>query len=154
LFLGGDFRDQTSEGFGEQGDREATGLDLKGEENLLEEFKDGAGIGSDGNNSVLRRMKRARGVAEGGGFTRSDLSRDDTDGTEFEGIKESVCQSLEAGQRIKILDPDILREGISLKAEKVFIANHCSVSFRRVFLPDRRVSSEVRRDNFVGVRCW
>ena len=72
-----------------------------------------------------------------GGFPRTDLSGDDTEGTQIEGIVESVCKSFEAGQRIEVLDLDVLRERFSLKAEEVLIANHRPASFRRVSPLDR-----------------
>ena len=53
LFFGSDFGDKTTESFGEKGDGEATGLDLKGKQDLLEEFEDGTGVGGNGNDSVF-----------------------------------------------------------------------------------------------------
>jgi hypothetical protein len=136
-FLGGDFREDSSEGFGQEGDGEGTRLDLEGEEDLLEEFEDGSGVGGDGDDSVLRGVERTRGIAERGGFTRSHLSGNDTDGTQFKGIEESVCEGLESRQGIEVLDLDVLREGFSLEAKEMLIASHHPVSFRRVFPPDR-----------------
>ena len=42
-------------------------VDLEREQDLLEEFEDGAGVGGDGNDPVLRGVKRRRGVAQRGG---------------------------------------------------------------------------------------
>jgi len=137
LFFGGDFGEETSEGFGEEGDGEGTGLHLEGEQDLLEEFEDSSGVGGDGNDPVLRGVKRRRGVAQRGGFTCAHLSGDDTNGAQFEAIEKSVCEGLEARQRIEVLDLDVLREGFSLKAEEVLIACHRPASFQRVFHPDR-----------------
>ncbi len=53
LFFGSDFGDKTTESFGEKGDGEATGLDLKGKQDLLKEFEDGTGVGGNGNDSVF-----------------------------------------------------------------------------------------------------
>jgi len=72
-----------------------------------------------------------------GGFPRTDLSSDDTNSAQLEGILESVCEGLEARQRIEVLDLDILREGFTLKAKEVLIGSHRPASFRRVFPPDR-----------------
>ena len=72
---------------------------LEGEQDLFEEFEDGSGIGSDGDNPVLRGVKRRRGIPQRGGFPCSDLSGNDTNGTEFEGIEESVCEGLVGTQR-------------------------------------------------------
>jgi hypothetical protein len=142
LFLGSNFGDNPPEGFGQKGDRKRAGLDLKGKQDLLEEFEDGAGVGGNGDDSVLRRMKRRCGIAQGGGFARPHLSGDDTDGAQIESIAKSVCEGLEARQRVEVLDLDILRERFPLKAEEVLIATHRRASFRRVFLPDRILSRE------------
>lgn len=142
LFLGGNFRDNAPEGFGQKGDREGTGLDLKRKQDLLEEFEDGAGVGGNGDDSVLRRMKRRGGIAQGGGFARTNLSGDDTDGAQVESIGESVCEGLEARQGVEVLDLDILRERFTLKAEEVLIVTHRRASFRRVFLPDTILQRE------------
>ncbi len=153
LFSCRDFRQECLERFGEEGDGEGSRLHLERKQDLFEEFENGSGIGRHGNHPVLRGMKGSGGIPEGGGFTGSHFSRDDTDGAELKGVDKPVGQGLEAGQRIKVLDPDILRKGISLKAEKVLIANHRFVSFRRVFHPGRRVSPEVKGDNPVAVQC-
>jgi len=137
LFLGGDFREEPPKGLGQEGDGEGTRLDLEGEEDLLEKFKDGSGVGSDGNDSVLRGVERRRGIAERGGFARPHLSGNDTDGAQFKGVEESVCEGLETRQRIEVLDLDVLREGFSLKAKEMLIGSHRPVSFQRVFRPDR-----------------
>ena len=129
--------EKASEGFGQKGNGEGTGLHLEGKQDLLEEFEDGPGVGGDGNDPVLRGVKRRRGVAEGGGFPRAHFSGDDTNGAQFEGIEESVCEGLEARQGVEVLDLDVLREGFSLKAKEVLIASHRPASFRRVFPPDR-----------------
>ena len=142
MFLGGNFGDKTPEGFGQKGNGERTGLDLKREQDLLEEFEDGAGVGGNGDDSVLRGMKRRGGIAQGGGFPRTHLSGDDTDGAQVEGIAKSVCEGLEARQRIKVLNLDVLREGFSLKAEEMLIASHRPASFQRVFHPDRVLQGE------------
>jgi hypothetical protein len=91
---------------------------------LLEEFEDGSGIGSNGDNPVLRGVKRRRGIAQRSGFPCSDLSGNDTNGAQLEGIEESVCEGLEARQGVEVLDLDVLREGFSLKAKEVLIASH------------------------------
>ena len=153
LFSCRDFRQECLEGFGEKGDREGSRLDLKGKQDVLEEFEDGAGVGRNGNHPVLGGMKGSGGIPEGGGFTRSHLSGDDTDGTQFKSIEKSVCQSFEAGQKIKVLDLDILREGFSLKAEEVLIANHRPASFQRVFHPGRILPWMGRLEKSVAVRC-
>jgi hypothetical protein len=137
LFLGGDFREQSSEGLGQEGDGEGTRLDLEGEEDLLEEFEDGSGVGGDRNDSILRGVELRRGIAQRGGFAGSDLSGKDTDGAQFKGLEETVCEGLEAWQGIEVLDLEVLREGFSLEAKEMFIASHRSVSFRRVFPPDK-----------------
>ena len=152
LFFGGDFGEQTSEGFSEEGDREGTGFHLEREQDLLEQLEDGPGVGSNGNDPVLRGVKRTRGVAKRGRFARADLSGDDTNGAQIEGIVKSIGKGLEARQGIEVLDLDILRERFALKAEEVLIANHRPVSFRRVFRPDRMWSSEVQGDNCFAVR--
>jgi hypothetical protein len=152
LFSGGDFGEKTPEGLGEEGDGKGTRLHLEGEQDLLEEFEDGAGVGGDGNDPVLRGVKRRRGVAQGGGFPCTHLSGDDTHSAQFEGIEESVREGLEARQGIEVFDLDILREGFSLKAEEVLIASHRLASFRRAFHPDRMLQSEVQGENSVGVR--
>jgi hypothetical protein len=152
LLFGSDFGEKASEGFGEEGDGEGTGLHLEGEQDLLEEFEDGAGVGGDGNDPVLRGVKRRRGVAQGGGFPCAHLSGDDTHSTQFEGIEESVREGLEARQGIEVLDFDVLREGFSLKAEEVLIASHRPASFRRAFHPGRILQSEVQEENSVGVQ--
>ena len=58
LFFGGDFGEQPSEGFGEESDRKGAELHLEREQDLLEEFEDGAGVGGDGNDPVFRGVKR------------------------------------------------------------------------------------------------
>ena len=136
-FLACDFGEKSSEGFGQKGDGEGTGLDLEGEQDLLEEFEDRSGVGGNGNDPVFGGVKRRGGIAKGGGFPRADLSGDDTNGAQIEGIEESVCEGLEARQGVEVLDLDILREGFSLKAKEVLIASHRRASFRRVFPPDR-----------------
>jgi hypothetical protein len=137
LFLGGDFREKPSEGLGQESDGEGTRLDLEGEEDLLEKFEDGSGVRSDGNDSVLRRVERRRGIAQRGGFARPHVSGNNTDGAQFKGVEESVCEGLETRQGIEVFDLDVLREGFSLKAKEVLIASHRRASFRRVFPPDR-----------------
>ena len=85
LFFRIDFEQDGPEGFGQKGDGEGTGLDLKGKQDLLEEFEDSPGVGGDGNDSVFGGVKRRRGVAEGGGFARTDLSGDDIKGAQIRG---------------------------------------------------------------------
>jgi len=72
-----------------------------------------------------------------GGFPRTDLSGDDTNGAQVEGVEESVCEGLETRQGVEVLDLDILWKGFTLKAKEVLIASHRPASFRRVFPPDR-----------------
>jgi len=152
LFSARDFRQKRSEGLGEKGDGKGTGLYLEGKQDLLEDFENRSGIGGYGKDPILRGMKGSRGVPEGSGFACSHLSRNDTDGAEVQGIEKSLCESLETGQRIKVLNLDILRERVALEAEEVFIATHRRVSFRRVFHPDRLLSLEARGDNCFAVR--
>ena len=153
LLFGGDFGEKTSEGLGQEGNGEGTGLHLEGEQDLLEQFEDGSGIGGDGDDPVLRGVKRRGGIAQRGGFPCSHLSGDDTNGAQFEGIEESVCEGLEARQGIKVLDFDILREGFSLEAKEVFIASHRRASFRRVFRPGKALLWEGWGQKAVGVGC-
>src|SRR3990172_7884623 len=152
LFFRMDFEENASKGFGQKGDREGTGLDLKGEQDLFEEFEDGPGVGGNGNDSVFRGVKRRGSVAEGGGFTCPHLSGDDIQGAQIQSIAESVCEGLEARQRIEVLDLDILRERFSLKAEEVLIATHRPASFRRVFHPGRILQWEEVVQKSVAVR--
>ena len=137
LFFGGDFGDQASEGFGEEGDGERARLDLKREQDLLEEFEDRSGVGGDRDDPILRGVEGMGGIAQGGGFAGADLTGDDTDGAQFDGIEEALCEGLEARQGVEVLDLDVLREGVALKAEEVSIESHRLFSFRRVGLPDR-----------------
>jgi len=137
LLFGSDFREKATEGVSEERDGERTGLHLEGEEDLLEEFEDGSGVGRDRDETVEGGVQGMGGIAQGGGFAGADLSGDDRHGAQFEGIVESVCEGLETWQGIEVLDLDILREGFSLEAEKVLIESHRRVSFRRVFHPDR-----------------
>ena len=137
LLFGSDFGEEASEGFSQEGDGEGAGFHLEGEQELLEEFEDGSGVGGDGNDTVLRGVKRRGGVAQGGGLPRTDLTRDDTYGAQFEGVEEALGEGLEARQGVEVLDLDVLRKGFSLKAEEMLIASHRPVSFRRVFHPDR-----------------
>jgi len=137
LFFGDDFAEEASEGFGQEGDGEATRLYLEGEQDLFEEFEDRPGVGRDGDDPVLGGVKRGSGIAKGGGFPRPHLTGNDTQGAQFEGIEESVCEGLKTWQGVKIINFDILSEGFSLKAKEVFIASHRQASFRRVFPPDR-----------------
>jgi len=153
LLFGIDFDENAPEGFGEQSDGEGTGLDLKGKQDLLEEFEDGTGVGGNGNDPVLRGVKRRGGMAKRGGFPRTDLSGDDTDGAQIQSIVESICKGLEARQRIEVLDLDILRERFSLKAEEVLIGSHHRASFRRVFHPDRILRWEEGMLKPAEVRC-
>jgi hypothetical protein len=153
LFFCIDFAENASEDFGEEGDGEGTGLDLKGEQDLLEQFEDGPGVGGNGNDSVFRGVKRRRGIAQGGGFAGTDLSGDDVQGTQIQSIAESICQGLEARQGVEVLDLDILRERFSLKAEEVLIASHRPASFRRVFPPGRIGLGEEVVEKTVAVRC-
>ena len=80
MFFRIDFEQYGPEGFAQKGDGEGTGLDLKGKQDLLEEFENRPGVGSNGNDSVFGGVKRRRGVAEGGGFPCTDLSGDDIKG--------------------------------------------------------------------------
>ncbi len=153
LLFSGDFGEKTSEGLGQEGNGEGTGLHMEGEEDLLEQFEDGSGIGGDGDDPVLRGVKRRGGIAQGGGFACTHVSGDDTNCAQFEGIEESVCEGLEAWEGIKVLDFDILREGFSLEAEEVFIASHRGASFRRVFLPGKSLLWEGWVQRVVGVGC-
>jgi hypothetical protein len=132
-----DFQENALEGFGEEGDGEGAGLDLKGKQDLLQEFEDGPSVGGNGNDSIFRGVKRRTGMAQGGRFSRPDLSGDDTQGAQIESIAESVREGFQARQRVEVLDLDILREGFSLEAEEVLIASHRPASFRRVSHPDR-----------------
>ena len=91
-------------------------------------------------------------MTKGGGFPRTDLSGDDTNDAQFEGIEKSVCEGLEPRQRIEVLDLDILRERFSLKAEEVLIASHRPASFRRVFHPGRILQWEEVVQKSVAVR--
>ena len=72
-----------------------------------------------------------------GGFPRANLSGDDTNGAQVEGVEESVYEGLETRQGVEVLDLDILWKGFSLKAEEVLIASHHRASFQKVFPPDR-----------------
>jgi hypothetical protein len=47
LFFADDFGEKSSEGFGQEGNGEGSGLHLEGEEDLLEEFEDGSGVGGN-----------------------------------------------------------------------------------------------------------
>lgn len=153
LLFGGDFGEKGSEGFGQEGDGEGTRFDLEGEQDLLEEFEDGAGVGGDGDDAVLRGVKRRRGVTQRGRFACTHVSGDNTNGAQFEGVEESVREGLEAREGIEVLYLDVLREGFSLKAEEVFIASHCPASFRRVFHPGKALPWEGWVQKSVGVRC-
>ena len=137
LFFGSDFEDKAPEGFGQEGDGEGARLYLEREEDLLEQFKDGSGVGRDGNDPVLGGVKRRSGVTERGGFSRPYLSGDDTHGAQFEGVEEALGEGLEARQRVKVFDLDVLRERFTLEAEEMLIVSHRLVSFRRVFHPDK-----------------
>jgi hypothetical protein len=121
---------------------------------LLEEFEDRSRIGRDGDDSVLGGVKRRRGIAERGGFACTDFSGNDTQGAQFEGIEESVCEGLEARQGVKIINLDILSKGVSLKAKEVLIESHRQTSFRRVSPPDRMGWQRgVKKAVGVGCRC-
>jgi hypothetical protein len=85
----------------------------------------------------LGGVKRGRGIAQRSRFPCADFSGNDTKGTQFEGIEESVCEGLETRQGVKVINLDILREGFSLKAKEVLIASHRQASLRRVSPPDR-----------------
>jgi hypothetical protein len=138
LFFAGDFGEETSEGLGQEGDGEATRLYLEGEQDLFEQFEDRSGVSGDRNDPVFRGVQRRGGMAKGGGFPRANLTGNNTNSAQLKGILESVCEGLEARQRVKVLDLDILQEGFSLKAKEVLIASHHRrFSFRRVFPPDR-----------------
>jgi hypothetical protein len=154
LFFGDDFAEEASEGFGQEGDGEATRLYLEGEEDLLEEFEDRSGIGRDGDDPVLGGVKRGSGIAKGGGFACTDFTDNYTQGAQFEGIEESFCEGLKTWQGVKIITRDILSEGFSLKAKEVFIASHRQASFRRVSPPDRMGWQRgVKKAVGVGCRC-
>jgi len=92
LFLGGHFGDNPPEGFGQEGDGEATGLNLKGQQDLFKQFEDGAGVAGNGDDPVLGGVKGGGGIAQGGGFSRAHLSGDDTDGAQVKSIEESVLR--------------------------------------------------------------
>jgi hypothetical protein len=154
LFFGSDFEDKAPEGFGQEGDGEGARLYLEREEDLLEQFKDGSGVGRDGNDPVLGGVKRGSGIAEGGGFAGTDFSGNDIQGAQFEGVEESVCEGLETWQGVKIINLDILSKGFSLKAKEVLIESHRQTSFRRVSPPDRMGWQRgVKKAVGVGCRC-
>jgi len=142
LLFGGDFGEKSSEGFGQEGDGEGTRFDLEGEQDLLEEFEDGAGVGGDGDDAVLRGVKRGRGITQRGRFACTDLSGDNTNGAQFKGVEESVREGMETRQGVEVIDFDVLREGFSLKGEEVLIGSHRPVSFRRVFHPGKALAWE------------
>ena len=135
LFFGDDFAEEASEGFGQEGDGEATRLYLEGEEDLLEEFEDRSGIGRDGDDPVLGGVKRGSGIAEGGGFACTDFSGNDTQGAQFEGIEESVCEGLETWQGVKIINLDILSRRVLVESQRSVYSESSSGLLPKSFPP-------------------